>query len=230
MSTNTGLNLQPVPNMPHWDNPVRHYITVNLSKWRIWLDALLAEYQTEWLNDEQAAEIVQKINAYLYNAECKCENMIYVYFEASNKSLRYQKQCMQCYRITNQIQKISIPSTTKIYPRAELNRRELWEAVKGIRDEMTGIIESHHRKDFFVWYQEYLFSSQWKEKARQVLTRDDGQCKAILSGCLRSANQVHHLSYQHVGNEPLFELISVCSACHDKITTMDRDRKNGSSA
>ena len=100
MSTNAGLNLQSVPNLPHWDNPIRHYITVNLSKWRIWLDAL----------------------------------------------------------------------------------------------------------------------------------RDDGKCKAILSGCLRSANQVHHLSYQHVGNEPLFELISVCSACHDKITAMDRDRKNGSSA
>jgi hypothetical protein len=41
--------------------------------------------------------------------------------------------------------------------------------------------------------------------------------------CRGRASQVHHLTYKHLRNEPLFELISVCVPCHDAITAMDRE-------
>ena len=54
----------------------------------------------------------------------------------------------------------------------------------------------------------------WKKKRGKVLERASGICE----GCLeKPATQVHHLSYEHVGDEYLFELVAVCDACHDNL-------------
>lgn len=74
-------------------------------------------------------------------------------------------------------------------------------------------------------YDDYLQSDSWKARRRERLILDNFRCQAVLSGCAVSATEVHHLSYQHLGNEPLFELISVCRSCHDQITAMDRARR-----
>ena len=71
-------------------------------------------------------------------------------------------------------------------------------------------------------YSSYLKSERWRRKRELVLTRDQGSCRACLS---RPAAQVHHLSYAHVGDEPLFDLVAVCEPCHEKITSMDEDRR-----
>lgn len=60
-------------------------------------------------------------------------------------------------------------------------------------------------------YQQYLLSDTWKFKRARVLQRDDHQCQAC---CSAKAVEVHHKSYQNIGDEPLFELISVCKECH----------------
>jgi 5-methylcytosine-specific restriction endonuclease McrA len=62
-------------------------------------------------------------------------------------------------------------------------------------------------------YAEYLQSDVWREKRHQALERDEWTCQ----GCLeRPATQVHHLTYDHVGAELLFELVSVCDDCHER--------------
>jgi hypothetical protein len=53
------------------------------------------------------------------------------------------------------------------------------------------------------------------------LVFDGNACKARLPGCTKNATEVHHLSYRHIGNEPLFDLVSVCGPCHRAITAMD---------
>jgi 5-methylcytosine-specific restriction endonuclease McrA len=67
-----------------------------------------------------------------------------------------------------------------------------------------------------VWrdnYNDYMQSPEWKEKRKVVLKRDQYLCQ----GCLQEkATQVHHLSYDHLGKEPLFELISICDSCHEQ--------------
>ena len=63
-------------------------------------------------------------------------------------------------------------------------------------------------------YQEYLQSAEWKNTRDKVLYRDHFMCQ----GCLEvRATQVHHLSYKNIGNEFLFQLISLCDKCHERI-------------
>jgi hypothetical protein len=67
-------------------------------------------------------------------------------------------------------------------------------------------------------YEAYLLSEAWRNKRAEALRRDEGVCQ----GCrARPATQVHHLTYAHLGDELLFELISVCADCHERI---HRDR------
>lgn len=68
----------------------------------------------------------------------------------------------------------------------------------------------------------YLATAAWKLRRVAVLERDKHQCQARLDGCTRTAIEVHHLSYRHWRNEPLFDLTSVCPTCHAEITRMDR--------
>ena len=68
----------------------------------------------------------------------------------------------------------------------------------------------------------YLASVAWDERRSAVLQRDKYQCQAHLDSCTQKAIQVHHLTYRHWRNEPLFDLVSVCWNCHEEITQMER--------
>jgi 5-methylcytosine-specific restriction endonuclease McrA len=60
----------------------------------------------------------------------------------------------------------------------------------------------------------YLKSREWKERRELVMQRSNGTCE----GCrLKSASEVHHLTYINWGNEFLFELVALCENCHDRI-------------
>ena len=60
-------------------------------------------------------------------------------------------------------------------------------------------------------YLSYLRTDDWKDKRRAVLFRDRGICQ----GCLKAeATQVHHRTYEHLYEELLFELVSLCDSCH----------------
>ena len=63
-------------------------------------------------------------------------------------------------------------------------------------------------------YEAYPQTDVWRAKSARVLARDRGVCQ----GCFElSATQVHHLTYERLGDEPLFDLISVCDECHERI-------------
>jgi 5-methylcytosine-specific restriction endonuclease McrA len=62
-------------------------------------------------------------------------------------------------------------------------------------------------------YQNYLQTPQWRLKRRLVLERSEGRCE----GCRAcAATEVHHLTYKHVFNELLFELVALCRECHER--------------
>jgi 5-methylcytosine-specific restriction endonuclease McrA len=68
--------------------------------------------------------------------------------------------------------------------------------------------------DWWARYDAYLASPEWQARRRLVLKRANGMCE----GCgLRPAAQVHHLTYQHVGAEFLWELRAVCLECHQAL-------------
>lgn len=68
-----------------------------------------------------------------------------------------------------------------------------------------------------VWeecYARYLKSSEWKERRDLVMLRAQGICE----GCRRrKATEVHHTTYENVGEELLFQLVAVCRECHDRL-------------
>lgn len=86
-----------------------------------------------------------------------------------------------------------------------------WESdVKESADRIMNADDSA----FWQAYEKYLASPQWQKKREKVLARASDICE----GCgENSATQIHHLSYDHVGDEFLFELVAVCVACHEKL-------------
>ncbi len=62
-------------------------------------------------------------------------------------------------------------------------------------------------------YHEYLGSAEWNAKRRAVLAR----CSGVCEGCgTAPATQVHHLTYDNLFDELLFQLVGICSDCHAK--------------
>lgn len=63
-------------------------------------------------------------------------------------------------------------------------------------------------------YSGYLNSEPWRIKRSIVMRRADGVCE----GCgVNNATQVHHLTYDRVGKEMLFDLVAICESCHKSI-------------
>lgn len=62
-------------------------------------------------------------------------------------------------------------------------------------------------------YQEYLQSEDWWERRTLVMERAGGLCE----GCRKvEPIDVHHLTYDHVTEELLYELVALCASCHEK--------------
>ena len=68
-------------------------------------------------------------------------------------------------------------------------------------------------------YRWYLQSSAWQAKRQAVLTRAGGRCERCQAA---EARYVHHLTYVHLCDEPLEDLIALCGACHE---AADRQRQ-----
>jgi hypothetical protein len=60
-------------------------------------------------------------------------------------------------------------------------------------------------------YHAYLKSDAWFLKRKKVMLRSGGICE----GCrCADATQVHHLTYDNIFNELLFQLVALCDKCH----------------
>ena len=63
-------------------------------------------------------------------------------------------------------------------------------------------------------YEQYLQSDIWKIRRDNVLARDRYECQM----CGRTNRlHVHHIVYKNLGNEPLSDLVTLCSSCHKKV-------------
>lgn len=100
---------------------------------------------------------------------------------------------------------------------AEEYRRE-YEARRAAEDAER----DRQNREWWKRYNLYLQSPEWGARRRLVFKRAGNVCEACLS---RPASQVHHTSYEHVCNEPLWELRAVCHECHELITKMDREAR-----
>lgn len=88
-------------------------------------------------------------------------------------------------------------------------------ALAKIKYEQEKAQREQKKLEWQQWYNaEYLASEKWQDIRRRVLARAGHTCE----GCgINSATQVHHLTYEHVGHEFLFELLALCRDCHKRI-------------
>lgn len=83
---------------------------------------------------------------------------------------------------------------------------------------VQGRYNKRKRNEMTEEYHQYLNTAEWHYKKEQVMKRDNNLCQACLE---HKATAVHHLTYKHVYNEPLFDLVAVCEHCHKKIHDID---------
>ena len=135
----------------------------------------------------------------------------------SNHDFEIRNQCKKCgSQIGHAIRKATLTDQeVDVLPQwddhlgahfaAERNKRH---TTLSDQDEERIDAEWNHQ------YQEYRKTPEWLGKRQLVMLRAQGICEGCRSS---SATQVHHLSYAHVGDEFLFELVAVCRKCHEKI-------------
>lgn len=93
-------------------------------------------------------------------------------------------------------------------------RESYWKDESARRKVASEREEKEKREAWFVRYNEYLNSMEWRARRAKVLQRDNYTCQACL---VETATQVHHTTYDRVFREPLFDLQSVCDECHESI-------------
>ena len=146
----------------------------------------------------------------------------------ANGVLHYVLQCRACGKYMRSVAKDhdlvvthdgEIPYFDHAIRERHQAERDAWYDAQRVR-----IAEQRAVQDAAFWdgYNAYLDSPAWRERRARRLNLDEGRCQARLDVCTEFATQVHHLTYRHLGNEPLFDLISVCESCHEEITRMDR--------
>lgn len=67
------------------------------------------------------------------------------------------------------------------------------------------------KEEIRINYNKYLESDHWKEIRKVILDRDDNKCQLCSS---KERLEVHHNTYDNVGDEKLTDLITLCKYCH----------------
>ncbi len=127
-------------------------------------------------------------------------------------SVAYVRQCKACGQVSNPVKTALAlqESAGGAIPAYDAEAEDAWNtrkhaAYKSIEAELDGKVSNE--------YEEYLQSELWLAKRALVLRRAGKLCE----GCLeRPPTQVHHLTYQHVGEEFMWELVAVCDECHER--------------
>ena len=127
-------------------------------------------------------------------------------------SVQFVRVCLTCgLQYGGPISKKSVPDPTAIADLGGLNDKSFYDRRLAIwRAKQLSFYEKQAvtgERD----YSEYLRSPEWKAKRARVLQRAAGQCEGCLSA---KATQVHHLSYIHIYDEFLWELVAICDDCH----------------
>ena len=125
-----------------------------------------------------------------------------------NGSVKFWRQCLICgAAIAPQCSRAKTMEWTGGNP-AQFDE-ELPKQYRAVQER----IRTEKKQEWQAWYAEYLQSCQWREIRYHVLER----CGHLCEGCrIDTATVVHHLSYEHVGRELLFELVGLCQNCHDR--------------
>ena len=141
---------------------------------------------------------------------------------ASDGRPRYHIQCLVCGQSTQKrISKNKVDESEAIPLWDEALHLRVWEKFNRDWEQAKYSVDQISDGDWWAQYDEYLESPQWARIRDAVLIRDHHMCQGCGS---QKATQIHHLTYEHVRHEFLFELVSVCSSCHERLHSRTASR------
>ncbi len=151
---------------------------------------------------------------------CGNQNLISIRFEQSNKTIVQRSACKNWHTLVGgAVKKDASFQTYKLLTQQRLSEIELskkvsYENLLSFITKLKDKFRIEQQDVFWANYSQYLKSPEWKSLRNIVLERD----KNICQGCLSApAQHVHHLTYNNFGDELLFQLISLCVKCHNKL-------------
>lgn len=130
-----------------------------------------------------------------------------------NGAVAYVRQCVQCGNTSSAVKaEIALAEAGgNAIPDFDASAETQWRDQKSARYRQAADSLSGERS---AEYSEYLLSPEWEAKRNLVFKRSRDTCE----GCgERPADEVHHLSYAHAGNEFLWELVAICTSCHERV-------------
>jgi len=137
-----------------------------------------------------------------------------------NGDFMLKKQCFKCGQCEGKTFKFDlIGGKQNLFNIPILNEEKLrlfYDLQQQKRQTEYAVKLEEKRKEYY----EYLKSDKWKLKRQKVMLRDKNICQACLT---RQATDVHHLTYKHIYNEPLFDLVAICRPCHEKLHELEND-------
>lgn len=130
---------------------------------------------------------------------------------ASNGVPMVAFQCLTCGRAASQwLKREAVPNLAALPEWDEQLSGEFWRKKRA--DDASRFEANRDLRQ--VEYASYLQSPRWKGIRARVMKRAGGICE----GCgLVPASEVHHLTYDNVGDELLFQLVALCEDCHEKV-------------
>lgn len=155
--------------------------------------------------------------------KCNCDQMPVRMRTLINGVKAYYPQCVKCGRTGQAVKKDTFtPRELDHLEPFDNTLQDSWQQTVSTyyqrkREVLQDRVERERAEksaEWWAWYTEYLNSSKWAEKRERVLKRAGYTCE----GCgVNNADHAHHLTYEHAGNEFLFELRAVCAPCHREL-------------
>jgi 5-methylcytosine-specific restriction endonuclease McrA len=157
---------------------------------------------------DAAREVVDRL------FRCEHRNQRVVWTGYANDGSEYQKRqlrnyCDDCGRLVGGALKHSLATadTPELSREDAMRQDRLWREYAEQRD----IEKRRQTEQWRADYEAYLQTQEWADRRDRIFKRASGACE----GCGEApAEQVHHLSYEHCGNEFLWELVAICRRCH----------------
>lgn len=139
-------------------------------------------------------------------------------------AIQYRRQCLTCgAMLGTAISKTAVPTNV---PDVDEALKEGWTRQRQAKRDAVKLrhlrMQQGKNSEWWRRYNAYLNTPEWRDRRRKVFARAKGLCE----GCGdNAAVEVHHLTYQHVCNEFLFELVALCEPCHLRIHADDEVRE-----
>lgn len=123
----------------------------------------------------------------------------------------YVSQCIKCGHTSYPMKEAEAKRSGKPIPEYDYELQNRWRGAKSLAYDAT---RKAIKPQLKAEYEAYLKTEEWNSLRVKVFEN----CKGVCEVCENSpAEQVHHLTYERIGNEELDDLMGVCRPCHELI-------------